>query len=208
MSAGAGVGGSASANAGSGGESMGGTGQAGDNAAGGSGGVVNGGATGGGSSGSAGSSMGGSSGYYGGGKDPCNRSNWRATASEYSQTPDPPSLYGPPQKAIDGVVESRWTTGAPQGGGEWFQLDLGADAAQLSKLVLYTGDFATDFPVSYKLEISDDGTSFKTVAMGDGAASTTMSFTPRTGRYLRVTQTGSSPSWWSITELSLACQAR
>ena len=120
---------------------------------------------------------------------------------------NPPQLYNPPIQAIDGVAGTRWSTGATQVGDEWFLVDLGSVAAHLTQIVLDASKSATDFPGAYKVEVSSNGTTYKSVATGAGAIITTVPFTDTAGRYLRITQTGTSKSWWSIQEISITCKA-
>jgi hypothetical protein len=48
-----------------------------------------------------------------------NKTGWVASASS-SNAPDPPA------NAIDGNINSRWSTGANQVPGQWFQVDMGS----------------------------------------------------------------------------------
>ena len=121
---------------------------------------------------------------------------------------NPPQLYNPPSQAIDGLTNTRWSSGAPQAGGEWFLLDLGSSAAHVSKITLDASNNATDYPGTYKLEVSNDTSTFTQVASGVGAPVTTISFADQSARYLKVTQTGATvPKWWSIQEITIVCQA-
>jgi beta-glucosidase len=145
-------------------------------------------------------------GSAGAGVDACNRALWLASASESSLSTDPPQLYNPPSLAIDGNGSTRWSSGAAQVGGEWFMVDLGAIAAHLTELVLDASGSPSDFPCTFQLDLSSDGEHYATVATGSGSAVTAISFADHAARYVRVTQTGTSTSWWSIHELSLSCQ--
>jgi hypothetical protein len=141
------------------------------------------------------------------GPDPCSRSNWKASASESSLTMTPPQLYNPPSQAVDGDGTTRWSSGAAQVGGEWFLIDLGAVAPHLSQLVLDTSVHPTDYPTTYKLEVSSDNSTYTFVTSGSGSSMTTMKFSDHSARYLKITQTGTSTAWWSIHEISLSCQS-
>jgi hypothetical protein len=175
-------------------------------------GAAQGGAVGSGSTGSGGAPSGGapsggapSGGSAGGGGvpiNPCDRTKWKATASESSVSPNNPPAY-----AIDGSTSTRWSTGAVQVGGEWFLLDLGARAAHLTQVVLDASTSTGDEPLKYKLEVSDDGKTFALVCTGIGAPTTAIKFVDTPARYIRITQTGSAAdaNWWSIQELTLTC---
>jgi hypothetical protein len=204
----AGAGGSGSAGAGS---SSGAASTGGGGASSGTGGTTSakGGAGGTASTGGGGASAG--SGATGGGGvpgiDPCSRANWTASASESSLTMTPPQLYNPPVDAIDGNSDSRWSSGAAQVGGETFTIDLGAVASHLTQIVLDTTAHPTDYPANYKLEIGSTTANYTVMATGSGSSLTTIKFTDKPGRYLRITQTGTSASWWSIHEISISCQS-
>ncbi len=144
----------------------------------------------------------GGSGVAGGGTtiDPCSRSNWTANASEWDKN-------SPPYRTLDGLLTTRWSTGYDLVGGEWFSVDLGAVAAHLTQVVLDATDDPADFPISYELELSVDGSNFNSVATGSGTAVTTIDFPDTSARYLRVTQFGTRQSWWSIDEVRATCQA-
>jgi hypothetical protein len=120
----------------------------------------------------------------------------------------PPQLYNPPAQAIDNNANTRWSSGVAQAANQWFLLDLGAVAANVSRVVLSTVNSPNDFPVAYKLELSQNGTAYAQVAAGAGATTTTIDFASQPARYLRVTQTGTGTSWWTIYELTLVCQAK
>jgi hypothetical protein len=156
----------------------------------------------GGSGSTAGAASGGSAGSGGAPINPCDRTSWKATASESSVNP-----ANPPALAIDGLAATRWSTGTAQVGGEWFLLDLGARAAHLTQLVLDSSGSPDDQPLTYKVEMSDDGKSYALVCTGTGATMTVVKFVDTPARYIRITQTGSDPNanWWSIQELTLTC---
>ena len=137
--------------------------------------------------------------------DPCDRSNWKVSASGSSLNPG--YLYNPPIQAIDGDLMTRWSTGTDLVGGEWFLVDLGASAAHLSEMVINVTNSPDDYAVSYKLEVSRNGQSYTQVATGAGAVVTKIDFTDTSARYLKVTQLGSRSGWWSIDELTVTCQA-
>jgi hypothetical protein len=118
-----------------------------------------------------------------------------------------PDVYNPPPYAIDGVVSTRWSSGMPLKGGEWFLVDLGAKATHLTKVVLDTTTSTGDVPTNYKLELSVNGTTFTQVATGAGADLTTITFADTSARYIKVTQTSTTVTthWWSIHELTITC---
>ncbi len=125
-----------------------------------------------------------------------NRAGWVASASS-SNVPDQPA------NAIDGNINSRWSTGANQTPGQWFQVDMGATNI-LSAIVLDCGGSTGDYPRGYQVYLSKDGVNWGTpVASGSGAVVTSISFAAHAARYIRITQTGSaSGNWWSIAEFN------
>jgi autotransporter-associated beta strand protein len=122
------------------------------------------------------------------------RAGWIASAS----------LGASPSNAIDGDITTRWTTGASQANGQWFQVDMGSDNT-FSQLVLDAGSSSGDYPRGYQVNLSEDGTNWGApVAEGAGASAiTTINFGVQTVRFIRVTQTGSNSGWWSIHEFNL-----
>jgi hypothetical protein len=109
-----------------------------------------------------------------------------------------------PANAIDGNKATRWSTGRAQMGDEWFRVDLGA-AKSISRVLIDDTSQPQDFPAAYTIETSMDGTAFAAVTMGAGMpTTTTIQFTPRTARYLRIRQTAmKAANWFSIDELTI-----
>jgi len=118
------------------------------------------------------------------------RSGWVASASVGSS----------PGNAIDGNITTRWSTGTGQANGQWFQVDMGS-VQSFYQIVLNAGS-SSDYPRGYQVNVSNDGVSWGSpVASGTGSSSvTTITFTPQSARYIRITQTGSDSANWSIYE--------
>lgn len=135
---------------------------------------------------------------------PLDRSDWLASSN--SVPTDPCCVGDLPARAIDGDPGTRWTTGAAQRTGQWFQLDLGA-AKRFTRLVLESagGDHPRSFTVHASVQRPQDGCSLgELVAEGTGTGSvTTVELLPSTARYVRITQTGGSGNWWSLNEVNL-----
>jgi len=115
----------------------------------------------------------------------------------------------------DGDRMTRWTTGAPQAGGERVIADVGA-SREIGTVVLGLGPFAGDVPRGLEVEVSDDGEKWSRMFRGSVAALAVQGALadPRElslavpvgarGRYVRLTQLGHDPEmWWSIAELSV-----
>jgi glucosylceramidase len=103
--------------------------------------------------------------------------------------------------AFDDDATTRWTTGAAQQPGQTLVADLGR-GQRVSRLVLDTGADRGDFPRGYTLAVSRNGSTWRDVASGAGSGQlTTIDFPATRARFLRVTQTGSAGSWWSVAEV-------
>ena len=108
--------------------------------------------------------------------------------------------------AVDGNSNTRWTTETPQRPGMWFQLDLGS-AETVGSVTLDSSNSPNDEPATYTLSTSTNGSNFSTAASGTGSSNgiTTINFSNRSARYIRITQNGSkSRNWWSIHEMSVS----
>jgi hypothetical protein len=119
---------------------------------------------------------------------------WTATAS-----PNPADA----RLAVDGNLQTRWTTGAPQRPGAWFQVDFG-EKLFIERLRL-DNTSNPQYPRGYVIKTSLDGLVWEEVARrASNWATVDVRIGPRWARYLRIENTGSSP-WhpWSIAELSI-----
>jgi hypothetical protein len=124
------------------------------------------------------------------------RQLWKVSASDNNATAP---------FAIDGDPKTRYTSGAPQHPGEWFQIELPAEA-EISGIELDQRKYATDFPRAYKVQTSADGVTWdKPVAQGKrSGAVVEISFEPVKTRFIRITQTvAARPFSWSIAEVQL-----
>lgn len=133
---------------------------------------------------------------------PLNRSNWTVNASSFSNSP-----YNPISYMTDGNRFTRWSTGMAQAAGQYLLVDFGQQE-NFDKIVLEHD--ASDYPGSYKVEISRDGVTFTQVELnnvhiGFGPKMVLLPSTPQTARYVKISLTGSHPinNWWSIRELNI-----
>jgi hypothetical protein len=125
------------------------------------------------------------------------RSGWMATAST------PANANNPATAALDGDVFTRWATGQNQAAGQSFTLDMQQTRA-FNRLVLEAGVNQSDYPRGYAVAVSNDATTWQTVASGALADDVTdVSFGQQNARYLRIQQTGSATNWWSIAEINV-----
>ena len=125
------------------------------------------------------------------------RTGWIATGSS----------TGPgetPGNTIDGNATTRWSTGAGQANGQWFQVDM-LSAKTFNQITLDAGASTGDYPRGYQVFVSNDGASWgSAVATGSGTGQlVTVTFTAQTARYIRVVQTGSVGNWWSLHEFNV-----
>jgi len=120
--------------------------------------------------------------------------NWTATASSTD-------AKATVQAAFDGSIATRWSTGVPQAGAEWYLLDLGSVACVSSLLMVSGGG---DFAAAYTIEVSVDGITYEQVAKGAGSAVMDLQFKSHSARYIRINQVGTAGAhWWSIQELDV-----
>lgn len=118
---------------------------------------------------------------------------WRATASE------PPEEQYAPALAIDGRLDTRWSS--PASDPQWLQIDLGQEA-DLCGLTLH---WETAFASAYTIQLSTDGTNWTDVYatdQGDGLTDD-LFFAPARARYVRLLGRQRATQWghslWEIT---------
>jgi beta-glucosidase len=133
----------------------------------------------------------------GGGHTVLPRTGWVATASS-SGGGDVPA------RMLDGNAATRWSTGVPMANGQTVTLDMAATRT-FSQLTMDSAGSASDYARGYQVFTSADGVNWGSpIATGAGTnALVTVGFAARSARYLRIVQTGSSASWWSIAELNV-----
>lgn len=110
---------------------------------------------------------------------------------------------GEAAKAYDGDIKTRWTSGTPMTPGMWYVLDLGWER-EIGKIVLNSASSRGDYPRGYEVYVSNNSKEWgKAVAKGKGTkVLIEITFKPKTGRYVRIVQTGSSDgTFWSIHEM-------
>ncbi|HNT86380.1 MAG TPA: HEAT repeat domain-containing protein, partial [Candidatus Hydrogenedentes bacterium] len=108
------------------------------------------------------------------------------------------------RQALDKNVDTRWTSGTQQAGGEWFVIDM-THPAEIAGIVLDTSRSSKDYPRAYEVyAYTDEAAPGDPVAQGDGSGPVLeVKFPPVTARYLKIVQTGRADDgfWWSIDEL-------
>ncbi len=107
--------------------------------------------------------------------------------------------------AIDGDHWTGWRTMTDQVPGQWFAIDM-KQRQSFDKIVMDNVWAIYDSPAGYAIYVSDDNTNWGTpVASGTGArwGITTATFPTKTGRYIKIEQTGTKKQVWSIFELDV-----
>ena len=117
------------------------------------------------------------------------------------------------QFTIDGKLGTRWT-GGPQAPGQQLRLDLGTPR-RIGAVVLW-GSGNMDFPRLLHVDVSLDGSDWKTVwqghteietlnaALRDSGVPLTVAFPGETARYVRLRQMGTDSTFhWSLTEVEV-----
>jgi glucosylceramidase len=135
-------------------------------------------------------------------------SGWHATAVPAGPA-DPCCSGDVASHAVDDDASTRYSTGAAQAPGQYLQVDLGRPE-RLARLVLDTGASTGDYPAGYSVTVSQDGTDWSApFAAGAGSGQlTTIGMTGSPVRYVRVTLTASSGSWWSVADVRAYVTAR
>ncbi|WP_240662469.1 discoidin domain-containing protein [Streptomyces sp. WAC 06738] len=101
-----------------------------------------------------------------------------------------------PSAAVDGNPVTRWTSGAERGG-PWLRIDLG-QPRDFARVRL---DWAAEHGRSYDVEVSDDGSAWRTVASRrgrDGAGWDELTFAAVRARYVRLHGRERGTARWSL----------
>ena len=106
--------------------------------------------------------------------------------------------------AIDGNLNTRFSSDEAQAAGEYWEANMGS-AQTFNELDMEVPNSAGDYARGYSVEVSTNGTTWTTVATCTGSGpSEVVTFGLQTAQYLRVVLTTALASnWWSIDELYL-----
>lgn len=138
------------------------------------------------------------------------KKSWTATASVKDSmflfSGDKIPIEIPAANAIDGDHWTGWRdmTGK-QHPGQWFMVDM-KKRQKFDKIVLDNTWALWDSPDKYSVSVSNDGTHWGTsIATGSGQLGiTTITFSRQNARHIKITQTGSNPTYnWSIYEIDV-----
>jgi len=123
------------------------------------------------------------------------RSGWTAAATSSDAA-------NPPSGAFDGRSSTRWSSGGAQTG-QAFTVDM-LVLRTFNQITLDAGTTSNNYPRGYSVSVSNDGVTFSpAVAAGTGAALTTINLPTQTARYIRITETATDSTIWSIQELNV-----
>jgi 4-amino-4-deoxy-L-arabinose transferase-like glycosyltransferase len=118
---------------------------------------------------------------------------------------------------LDKNLATRWSAPVPPGGSLSLQLDLGKIISRLGRITLLSGK-TEEVPRNLRIEVSSDGHSWQLIKESPGfwadlfwsgphpfyrpqLGRIDITFSPCSGRFLRITQTGGpSPARWSVAE--------
>jgi hypothetical protein len=132
---------------------------------------------------------------------PLDRSGWGASSNAPSSSADSPG------NALDGNLGTRFSTDRDQADGYYFEVDL-RQAQAFDELEMYVPGSPNDYARAYLVQVSDNSSSWYTVAACTGTGPEEVdSFPAQTARYVRVVLTAGADNWWSIDELNLYSSA-
>jgi glucosylceramidase len=107
------------------------------------------------------------------------------------------------QLAIDADGSTIWQSKAAQAPGQSVQVDLGT-ARTFRRVALDSGGNLGDYARGWEVAISNDSTTWRTVATGTSSGQlTTIDVRPVSARYLRITSTGAAGNWWTLADVRL-----
>ncbi|HTV10399.1 MAG TPA: discoidin domain-containing protein [Acidimicrobiales bacterium] len=120
-----------------------------------------------------------------------------------SSSPTPGSADSP-GNALDGYLSTRFSTDTWQAVGDYFRVDMGSPQT-FDELEMQVPNSPNDYATGYNVEVSNDGTTFTTVASCTGTGTTEVaSFPSQTAQYVEVVLTSADSSYyWSIDEFNL-----
>jgi glucosylceramidase len=127
-------------------------------------------------------------------------SHWSATA--HPTAPSDSCCAGDVAgHAVDDDASTRWSTGAGQAAGQYLQVNFGR-RVPVTRFVLDTGPDTGDYPRAFALSTSTDGTHWTKAGTGTGTGQlTNVALSGARVRFVRVTLTGTSGSWWSVADV-------
>jgi hypothetical protein len=123
------------------------------------------------------------------------RRDWTASATEQGAA-------DPPAQAIDGNINTRYSTGNAQHDSQGFQVSWPGDRI-VGRIRIEVGPSGTDYPTICGIWVTDTSGQVTFVnCMADGSGNVDVSFAPLPVQKIEVWQWGSAPAWWSIAEFN------
>ena len=121
------------------------------------------------------------------------RTGWIATASNQGDAP---------ANAIDGKLNTRWTTGTARAANQWFEVNMGGP--QMFSEIILDANGSTDSIGGYQVFVSNDGVNWGApIAQGTANDSKLAITLPtQTASYFKIVATDAGTHWWSIYELN------
>ena len=105
--------------------------------------------------------------------------------------------------AVDDDASTRWSSGQAQAPGQYLQIDLKARTV-FRRVAIDSGGNEGDYARGWRLEVSNDASTWRTVATGQSTGPLTTVDLPRTrARHLRVSTTAATGNWWSVADVRL-----
>ncbi|MFF2092731.1 discoidin domain-containing protein [Paenibacillus sp. NPDC058174] len=131
-----------------------------------------------------------------GGTTALDRTGWTASST--------PSSGDVAANLFDGNMATRWSTGAAMAPGQTLIVDMAA-VRNFNKIVMDSTGSDNDYARGYEVYVSNDGMNWSgVIASGNGSGPVvTAQFAGQSARYLKLVQTGTATSWWSIRELNV-----
>lgn len=123
------------------------------------------------------------------------RKTWTATASPAGDST---------ANLLDDKPSTRWSSGTTMVPGQSIVIDMKAEQ-WFNKIVVDSRGSNNDYSRSYEIYISDDGAEWGTALVAGTANGPLIvsDFADQTARYLKLVQTATNSSWWSVHEITV-----
>lgn len=128
----------------------------------------------------------------------CDRAGWKLTAFASSE-----KATELPAAALDGSLDTRWSSGVPRAVGQWLELELGAGQA-IGVLELRTPAYAADVPSSLVVKLDGQKVAAHFATPSSGVLR--VSFEARAATLVRLELDAQALPWWSVSELDGLCR--
>ncbi len=108
--------------------------------------------------------------------------------------------------ALDGDLNTFWTSGAAQAVGQWFRYDLGTTKSNVCRVTVFQGE--ATYAKNYTVEVSTDGSAYTPVLTRSGDYRQTIEafFTAQSVRYIKITITTADAAYWDVHEIRAAVE--